>query len=182
MNARILALGAVLVLAASTVDAQTPAKGKGGWGKGKPTADSTASKSTASDDDKHGMRMGHDDARRAGPGKGQGYLFAGIDLTDTQKTRIKAIHESYRPRMQAVRDSARVAKQDGVTNAADSTFRLRHEALMTAQRAELRAVLTTEQQARFDVNAKRMEDRMGRRFGVRGQGKGRRGGPGGSSL
>jgi len=185
MNARILALGAVLVLTASALDAQAPKKGKGGFGRGKVTADSAARRG-AEDDRRHGM--GDDDYDRRGRkgllqmgGRNGGYLMSGIELTDAQKTRIKAIHETYRPRMEALRDSARTANKDGVTNAADSTFRAHTVTLAASQRAEIRTVLTTEQQVRFDQNAKRMDDRMAKRFGARGKGKGKKGDRSGGS-
>ncbi len=183
MNARILALGAMLVLTASALDAQAPKKEKGGYGKGKVTADSAARRG-AENDRRDGMSNDDNDRRgRKGQmgGRNGGYLLAGIELTDAQKTRIKAIHESYRTRMDALRDSARTANKDGVRNAADSTFRAHTVTLAASERAEIRTVLTGEQQVRFDQNAKRMDDRMAKRYGARGKGNGKKGDRSGDS-
>ena len=172
MNARILALGAVMVLAASAVDAQAPGKGRGGFGKGRPTADSSARKADDKDHDKHHKADKRDDDDRRGMGafgRNGGYLFSGIELTDIQKNRIKTIRESYRPRLEALRDSTKTARKDKVETAADTAFRAKTRALVTSERAEIRAVLTAEQQVRYDANAKRMAERMDRQ---RGRGRG----------
>ena len=186
MKTRILALGAVLVLTASTMEAQGRGQGKG-FGRGKATADSTARKGgddkarrdARSDEDSNGR-----DGGRGGfgaMGRNGGYLLSGIELTEQQKTRVKAIRESYRPRMQALRDSAKVAHQDKAVTAADTVYRTRSLALANAERAEIRAVLTPEQHARFDANVRTMDERMSKRFGDRGKGKGKKGDRSGGS-
>ena len=166
MNGRILALGAMLVLTASAIDAQAPRRGKG-----KPTADSVRSEDAKAhrgrghDDDKRRDGKDDDDHRGAMNGRGYGMLLNGIELTEAQRTRIQAIREQYRPRFQAIRDTAIALRKDKVQNAADSTIRVRHQNLMKAERAEVRAVLTAAQQTRFDANVQRMEDRMAKRGG-----------------
>lgn len=177
MKTRILALGAMLVLTASAVDAQGNRKGKG---RDKASVDSV--RRTADDKGRRDDRMSDDSSkgRRGGPGgfgsmRG-GNVLAGIELSEQQKTQVKAIRESYRPRMQALRDSAKVAHQDKAVTAADTLYRTRTLALMKAERAEIRGVLTAQQHARFDANVRTMEERMSKRSGDRGKGKGRRGG------
>jgi Spy/CpxP family protein refolding chaperone len=165
MNGRILALGAMLVLTASAVDAQATRRGKD-----KATADSSirgrtedhrAKRGRGHDDDKRGK---DDDGRRgAMNGRGYGMLLNGIELTDAQKTRIQAIREQYRPRFAAIRDTAIALRKDNVKTAADSTIRVKHQTLVKSERAEVRAVLTTAQQTRFDANVQRMEERMAKR-------------------
>ena len=178
MNARILALGAVVVLVASSVEAQ--ARGKG-LGRGRPNADSTVAKTGAAADhkDHHAdmdKKKGAEGRSAMLMGRSNGMLFSGIQLTDAQKTRIKAIRESYRPRMEALRDSAQTARKDKIETADDTTFRTRTRALITSERAEIRTVLTAEQQVRYDANVQRMTQRQEKRM-VRAKAGDRTGGP-----
>lgn len=189
MKTGILALGAMLVLTASAIDAQGFGKGKG---RGKATADSAVRKGGDDDKGRRGERdvrnddRDDDDKGRKGGrafgamGRG-GNVLSGIELTEQQKTRVQTIRESYRPRMQALRDSAKVAHQDKAVTAADTVYRTRTVALMRAERAEIRTVLTAEQQVRFDANTRKMDERMSKRFGDRGKGKGKKGGRSGDS-
>jgi Spy/CpxP family protein refolding chaperone len=120
-----------------------------------------------------GMKM-----RRAGV-KG---LFRDIDLTPAQRdqmktvnekyrTQFKALHESVKPDMQAVRE----ARQRGDTAAAraawDRTSATRDKArtLHEQQRGEIRALLTAEQRTTFDKNALEMKERIGKHRGRRGR-------------
>ena len=140
-------------------------------------------------DGKHqGRRMGARGMRgmRGMRGEHGGAALRGIQLTDAQRTQIRAIHDKYRPQYQSLRDqfrapmdSARAARQRGDTTAARAalarTAPLRDQvkALSDRERAEIRGVLTAEQQKTFDANVKRMQERMTKE----GEGKGhRRGG------
>ena len=181
MKTQILALGAMLLLTASVVEAQ----GRKPKGRDKASADSvqrSAGKDRRddrmSDDDSKGRKVGRGGFGNMGRGPN---ALAGIELTEQQKSRVKSIRESYRPRMQALRDSAKVAHQDKAVTAADTVYRTRTLALLNAERAEIRTVLTAEQQVRFDANVRRMEERMDKRSGDRGKDKGKKGGRSGDS-
>lgn len=99
--------------------------------------------------------------RRANRGE-----FAKLNLTDAQKSQIKAIHQKYQPQakpliesMRPAMDNARAARQRGDTAAARTAFngtadaRTKLQALREQERTEIRAVLTPEQQKTFDANA-----------------------------
>lgn len=95
------------------------------------------------------------------PGSGRrgtmmgGNLLEGITLTDMQQAQVRAIREKYAPQrteiMQAVRssgmppDSATMAKMRGITE---------------AQTADIRAILTAEQQKILDKNVVEERERL----------------------
>lgn len=84
-----------------------------------------------------------------------GNLLEGITLTDMQQAQVRAIREKYAPQrteiMQAVRssgmppDSATMAKMRGITE---------------AQTADIRAILTAEQQKILDKNVVEERERL----------------------
>lgn len=88
-----------------------------------------------------------------------GNLLDGITLTDAQQAQVRAIREKYAPQrteiMQALRtsgmppDSATMAKMRGITE---------------AQTADIRAILTAEQQKVLDKNVVDERDRMAKRM------------------
>lgn len=105
--------------------------------------------------------------------------FRGIELTDAEKTNLKAIQSKYRQQLTVLRDSAspdrkalREARQSG-DSAALKAFRANAEArreqgsaIMKQMNAELRAALTPEHQKQFDANVTRMQERAaGRKRG-----------------
>ena len=140
-------LAFVAVLAAAAFATAVPAEAQGrGRGRG-------SSESSRDDDDNRGMRM-----------QGMPRLLAGITLTDAQKTRVRDIHLKSQPRMQALRDTARANVMAGISN--DSTTRAKVQQVALAERNEIRAVLTVEQQKTFDANIAKFEsrrkDKMGR--------------------
>ena len=104
--------------------------------------------------------------RKGGRGFG-----ADLNLTDAQKAQIKAIHQKYQPQQQALRaqtkpffDAARAARQKGDTAAfrtnMEKVRQLSQGATFRAQeQAEIRAVLTAEQRAKYDARQKEMADR-----------------------
>ena len=119
-------------------------------------------------------------------------LLRGITLSDAEKTRVKAIHTRYAAEAKPLRDSLRpalqklrAARQAGDSAAVKSALakvtveREKMWAVMERQRAEIRAVLTPENQKLFDANAKTVEQRRAewskKGEGVRGDRPGRRG-------
>ena len=137
-----------------------------------------------------GIAGAQDQMRREGPGRGMrhrgaqhGHMMKDLNLSDAQKARIKAIQEKYRPQMEALADqnrnqfrTLRNARQKGDTSAAARAraqqqreqFRQRVTTLRGQQLAEVRTVLTTEQQAKWDARSKERRSRMeGRRGGMK---------------
>ena len=177
LKIRTAALGAVAVIGlAAFAGAQVPAQKPDSAGPGMRHGG-----------ERHGdMRGMHRKGMRGGRGQmggGHGRLMADLNLTDAQKTRIKSIHEKYRPQFQTLREQSRTqfeslrsARQKGDTSAAArqrfqqhrEQFRLRADALRQQQQNEIRAVLTAEQRAKWDAAAKQREERMKMR-GERGK-------------
>jgi len=112
-------------------------------------------------------------ARPAGEMRGRrGEFGADLNLTDAQKAQIKAIHAKYKPQAEALRtqakpymEAARAARQKGDTAAFRSNMEKARQvmqggqSLRTQEQAEIRAILTPDQQAKFDARAKAMADR-----------------------
>lgn len=150
---RILALGAALVVGASTAaTAQPPA------GAPRTQADGRA-------------RRAHGFARA---------LLKNVELTDAQKTQLRAINKKYAEQRQAlVRDARGPRGTDAARQRPDSATRAqrfaRVQALAEQQRAEVRGILTAEQQRTFDANVAAFRDRA-EAHGPRGP-RGARGGP-----
>lgn len=97
-----------------------------------------------------------------------------LNLTDAQKTQIKAIRQKYQPQNQALRDrakpfmeAARTARQKGDTAAVRANMLKAREVMQggesirTQEMAEIRNVLTAEQRAKFDARQKEMAERRG---------------------
>jgi Spy/CpxP family protein refolding chaperone len=126
-----------------------------------------------------------------GPGRA---MLRGISLTDAQKERLRAIDRKYRSEGQAARaamrpamEEGRAARQRGDSATARRAWqgtdaqRRQMAALQERRLAEVRGVLTAEQQQRFDANRSEMQARMRERGagGRDGHGRGgRRGGRG----
>ena len=103
--------------------------------------------------------------RRGGPGGREGF-GRDLNLTDAQKAQIKAIRQKYQPQNDALRaqakpfmDAARDARQKGDTAAFRTNMEKAHQVMQNAsyrtqEQAEIRAILTPEQQAKFDAHAK----------------------------
>lgn len=92
---------------------------------------------------------------QAGQGGGRGMggmILQGITLTEAQKVQQKAIREKYAPQMMKVRKDAETSGTP--MNQAKLTE------IRAAQAADLRAILTAEQQVIFDRNAAEMKARM----------------------
>jgi len=113
-------------------------------------------------------------ARAGGEMRARGE-FRDLNLTEAQKTQIKAIRQKYQPQNQALRaqakpftDAARAARQKGDTVAFRSNMEKARQVMQggqsirTQENAEIRAILTPAQQAKFDAHAKAMADRRGK--------------------
>lgn len=84
-------------------------------------------------------------------------LMNGITLTDSQKTQIQAIEDKYAPQMQQLRQKMRDARQNGTPMDSASMQAMRDTG--KKERDEIRAVLTPDQQSKFDDNIKAMMSR-----------------------
>ncbi len=102
-------------------------------------------------------KQGQGEMRRGG-GMG-GMLLKDITLTDTQKDQIKTIREKYAPRQLELRKSVQA------TGVADDATRARMAELQNQQAAEIRVILTADQQVTFDRNLAEMKTRSNARSG-----------------
>jgi Spy/CpxP family protein refolding chaperone len=84
-----------------------------------------------------------------------GMLLKDINLTDAQKAQVKTIREKYAPQQLELRKSAQA-----VGGPPDEATRAKMIDLQTKQAAEIRAVLTADQQATFDKNLADQRARM----------------------
>ncbi len=145
-SVRTLALGALMIVGVAGVSA----------------AQSTATPPS------RGPHSGQMQARR-GPG---GEFGRDLNLTDAQKAQVKAIRQKYQPQNEALRaqskpfmDAARAARQKGDSATARSNMEKAHQVMQggqsirTQEMAEIRAILTPDQQAKFDARQKTMGER-----------------------
>jgi Spy/CpxP family protein refolding chaperone len=97
-----------------------------------------------------------------GQGQGEmrrsGMLLKDINLTDAQKAQVKAIREKYAPQQLELRKSVQATG-----GPPDEATRTKMMDLQSKQAAEIRAVLTSNQQATFDKNLAEMKARMANR-------------------
>lgn len=93
-------------------------------------------------------------AMRRGEGMG-GMLLQNITLTDAQKAQIKTIREKYVPQQMELSKAAQA-----VGGPPDAATRAKMMDLRSKQSAEIRTVLTADQQVVFDKNAADMKARM----------------------
>lgn len=91
--------------------------------------------------------------RRAG-GMG-GMLLKDINLSDAQKEQIKTIREKYLPQQVELRKASQATG-----GPPDEATRAKMMDLQTKQAADIRAILTADQQATFDKNLAEMKARM----------------------
>jgi Spy/CpxP family protein refolding chaperone len=144
-SVRTLALGALMIVGVAGVSA----------------AQSTTTPPTRA------PRSGQMQARRGGGGE----FGRDLNLTEAQKAQIKAIREKYKPQNEALRaqakpfmEAARAAKQKGDTAAFRSNIEKAHQLMQgasfrTQENAEIRAILTPDQQAKWDARQKNMAER-----------------------
>ena len=162
MSVRTLALGALMLVGAAGVAA----------------AQSTATPQTRPDSGayRRGPRAGGEFRGR----KGGRDFMADLNLTEAQKTQIKAIRDKYKPQMQSLRaqekpyiDAARAARQKGDTAAFRSNMQQARnvgQSLRTQEMNEIRNVLTPDQRVKFDARQKERAEHAGK-WGKKG-GKG----------
>jgi Spy/CpxP family protein refolding chaperone len=159
----LFALGTALMLAGPTVSAQGGQPPRGGEGRG----------------ERHG------EFRRGGPGGGLRHLLKGITLTEDQKAKLKALHEQNKSQMDANREQfkktmeeAKALREKGDTAGAHAKMRPlmeQRKADMEKHAAQLRAILTPEQQKQFDANLAEWKAKGDKPHGkeMRGKGEGR---------
>jgi Spy/CpxP family protein refolding chaperone len=119
---------------------------------------------------------------RRGPGGRDGF-GRDLNLTDAQKAQIKTIRAKYQPQSAAVRaqakpliEAANAARQKGDTAAFRSNMAQAHQVMQNAtyrtqQQAEIRAILTPEQQVKFDARAKERAQGGHKGWGHKGKGE-----------
>jgi periplasmic protein CpxP/Spy len=93
--------------------------------------------------------------------RGTRALFRGIDLTTAQRQRLLEIRDKYRPQMEALRDQRKAARAESgdQRQRPDSATVTQFRTLVERQHAELRALLTPDQQKVFDQNVARIQER-----------------------
>jgi len=146
-SVRTLALGALMIVGVAGVSA----------------AQSTTTPPTRA------QRSGEMRGRRGG---GRGEFGADLNLTEAQKAQIKTIREKYKPQNEALRtqakpfiDAARAARQKGDTATARAEMLKARNVMQGGQtfrnqeNAEIRAILTPDQQAKWDARQKQMGER-----------------------
>jgi Spy/CpxP family protein refolding chaperone len=118
----------------------------------------------------HAQRGGERGAKGPGP-RAAGALFRGIKLSDAEKTNLKAVRAKYAPQYKVLREqfkpAGKIARGDTAAMKARreqmKPLRDQTEKLMQSERAELRAALTQENQAKFDANVQKLESRLANR-------------------
>ena len=98
-------------------------------------------------------KEGQGEMRRGG-GMG-GMLLKDITLTDAQKEQVKTIREKYVPRQLELRKAVQATG-----GPPDDATRAKMMELQSQQSAEIRAILTPDQQKTFDNNLHEMKERM----------------------
>lgn len=86
-------------------------------------------------------------------------LFHGITLTAAQQKQVDSITAAYRAQMPAFTPGTSPSPED----------RAKRRELMQKQQAEIRVLLTPDQQKTFDANVEEMRSRMQRRGGPPGR-------------
>ena len=154
-SVRTLALGALMIVGVAGVSA----------------AQSTTTSPTRA------PRSGQFQGRRGG-----GEFGRDLNLTEAQRAQIKTIRAKYRPQNEALRtqakpfmDAARAARQKGDSATFRSNIEKAHQVMQggqsvrTQENAEIRAILTPDQQAKWDARQKKMAERE--KGGHKGWGK-----------
>lgn len=92
----------------------------------------------------------------AGRGRGMGgLLLKDITLTDAQKAQIKTVRDKYVPQQMELRKAAQATGTPP-----DDATRAKMADLQAKQSAEIRAILSADQQVVFDRNVVEMKARM----------------------
>lgn len=96
-----------------------------------------------------------------GQGRGErmgGLLLKDITLTDAQKAQVKTIRDKYVPQLQELRKASQATG-----GPPDEATRAKMMDIQNKQTAEIRAILTADQQVVFDKNLAEMKARMANR-------------------
>jgi len=96
-----------------------------------------------------------------GQGRGErmgGMLLKDINLTDAQKAQVKTIRDKYVPQLQELRKASQATG-----GPPDEATRTKMMDIQAKQTAEIRAILTADQQVAFDKNLAEMKARMANR-------------------
>ncbi|HYS69553.1 MAG TPA: hypothetical protein VEM14_04880 [Gemmatimonadaceae bacterium] len=101
-------------------------------------------------------QQGQGEGRRGG-GMGS-WLLKDITLTDAQKAQVKTIRDKYVPQQMELRKQAQA-----VGGPPDEATRTKMMDLQNKQSAEIRAILTADQQVQFDKNLAEVKERMAAR-------------------
>jgi Spy/CpxP family protein refolding chaperone len=100
--------------------------------------------------------QGQGEARRGG-GMG-GMLLKDINLTDAQKAQVKTIRDKYVPQLLELRKTSQATG-----GPPDEATRTKMMDIQSKQSNEIRAILTSDQQATFDKNLAEMKAGMANR-------------------
>lgn len=107
--------------------------------------------------------MGGPQGPQGGPGgrgaRGMAMLFEGITLTDAQQAKVDSITAKYRAERQKMMPNGMGGGPP------DESMRAKMTEMMNKQNAEIRAVLTPEQQKTFDANVEKRKQMMQQRQG-----------------
>lgn len=166
-SVRALALGALMIVGVAGVSA---------------AQSNTTPRSRSDSSYRRGPHAGQMQGRR-GPGGGE--FGRDLNLTDAQKAQVKAIRQKYQPQNEALRaqakpfmDAARAARQKGDSATARTNMQKARQVMQggqsirTQEMAEIRGILTPDQQAKFDARRKAMSERgMGGHKGLGKKGK-----------
>lgn len=164
---RSLALGAALLAGAAGIAAaqQAPATPRA------PRAES-AERAPRADGAHRGRAEGRARAMRAPRAQPARALLRGIELTDAQRTQLRAIGERHRVQREATVRSLRERRAAGAAARPDSAQRAqrmaRAQEIRARQEAEVRAILTPEQRRTFDANRAQLAERLTRARAERG--------------
>jgi protein CpxP len=101
-------------------------------------------------------QQGQGEMRRGGDRAG--WLLKDITLTDAQKGQIKTIREKYVPKQLELQKAVQATGTP-----ADDATRAQMAELRSQQSAEIRAILTPDQQKTFDHNLHEMKEKMDER-------------------
>lgn len=111
-------------------------------------------------------------AKHRGPGRhGDQALLKGVKLSDNEKANLQNIRAKYAPQMKALRpdfkSQGKIAKGDTAAMRArwqqNAQKREQAKQLMLTERSEIRGALSAENQAKFDANVQKMQDRLAKR-------------------
>ena len=161
--ARTLTLGAALALGATVAVAQPPAAPAAP--QEAPRAGADARRGDAGRRAPGPRAQGPRARGRQGPAAvGRGPLFQGIELSEAQRTRLRAVGERHRERLQALRPPGQQGRARSGAARPDSAARAQRRTQMVALRRQLetdvRGVLTPAQRQTYDANRARMAERV----------------------